>query len=61
VAATIGEQYTARSLSFRCVPTYRLDGPVVIGYDGAKWLLSSWDMPLTPGADMSVSCEEYIQ
>lgn len=60
VAATIGESFTARSLSARIVPTNVLDGPQVLSYDGANWLLSTWEVDLSPGADMAISCEELI-
>lgn len=60
VAATLGEAYTARSLSVRVVPTPVLDGPQVISYDGANWLLTSWEVALTPGAEMSITAEELI-
>jgi hypothetical protein len=60
VAATIGEQYTARSLSAKIVPTPLLDGPAVISYDGANWLVTGWSVDLTPGATMTVTAEELI-
>lgn len=60
VAATIGEQYTARSLSAKIVPTALLDGPQVIFYDGANWLVTGWSVDLTPGQLMTVTAEELI-
>lgn len=60
VAATIGEAYTARSLSARIVPTPILDGPQVISYDSANWLVTSWEIPLTPGSDMTLTAEELL-
>jgi len=60
VAATIGEAYTARSLSARILPTSVLDGPQIISYDGANWLVTSWEVAMTPGADMSINAEELI-
>lgn len=60
VAATIGEAYTARSLSARIVPTYVLDGPQVVSYDGANWLVTGWETALEPGSDMSLTAEELI-
>lgn len=60
VAATIGEAYTARSLSARIIPTPVLDGPQVISYDGANWLVSGWSVDLTPGSTMSIQAEELV-
>lgn len=60
IAATIGENYTARTLSARIVPTPILDGPQVISYDGANWLVTGWSVDLTPGATMSITAEELI-
>lgn len=60
VAATLGEQYTARSLSAQIVPTPMLDGPQVVSYDGANWLVTGWSVDLAPGALMSMQAEELI-
>ena len=29
-------------------------------WDGANWLLTSWEVALTPGAEMSITAEELI-
>lgn len=60
VAATLGEQYTARSLAASIVPTPVLDGPQVISYDGANWLVTGWSVDLSPGSTMSIQAEELI-
>lgn len=60
VAATIGEAFTARSLSAQIVPTPVLDGPQVISYDGANWLVTGYSVDLSPGSVMSVTAEELI-
>lgn len=60
VAATLGEAFTARSLSAQIVPTPLLDGPVILGYDEANWLVTGWDVSLEPGATMRVTAEELI-
>lgn len=59
VAATIGEQFTARTLSCELsVPTTLFDGPIVFTYDGAAWLLESWDIDLGAGSTMNVNAIE---
>jgi len=60
VAATLGESYTARTLSARIVPTPVLDGPQVISYDGANWLVTGWSVDLSPGSTMSIQAEELV-
>lgn len=60
VAATLGEAYTARSLSARIVPTPVLDGPQVVSYDGANWLVTGWSVDLSPGSTMSLQAEELV-
>lgn len=60
VAATIGEGYTARKLTATILPTHRLDGPEVISYDGALWLLRSWSCGTGAGALMSFEAEELV-
>lgn len=58
VAETIGEQRTARSLAFDCLPTHVLDGPVVLRFRGAFWLMNSWSVNTSPGSLMRVSATE---
>lgn len=60
VAATLGESYTARTLAAEILPTQRLDGPQVIGYDGSFWLVNSWSMGTDSGATMSIQAEELL-
>lgn len=60
VARSLGESYTARKLSAQIVPTDRLDGPQVISYDGALWLVNSWSVGTDPGSTMSFQAEELL-
>lgn len=60
VAATIGEAFTARNLSAQILPTHRLDGPVVISYDGANWLVTGWSVSMAPGELMSLDAQELL-
>lgn len=61
IAENIGRNYSGRKLSFQCTPTDLLDGPVILGYLGAQWQVNSWSVQLTPGALMSVDCQEVVQ
>lgn len=61
VARTIGESYTGRTLNCQlAVPTYKLDGPVFLSYDGATWILKSWSCSLGPNEPMTLTAEEYL-
>lgn len=60
VARTIGEQMAARRLAGDIVPTNRLDGPVVLSYDGALWLVNGWSVSTTVGSTMSFDASELI-
>lgn len=60
VARRIGESFTARTLDFECMPTYLLDGPIMIRYNGAYWIVQSWSISTAAGATMSVSAQEWI-
>lgn len=60
VARRIGESYTARTLDFECMPTYLLDGPVLLFYREAFWIVQSWSISTEPGATMSVNAIEYL-
>ena len=59
VAATLGEKFTSRKLTARILPTYKLDGPVTITYDGSDWLVSSWSVGTQAGEMMDIEAEEY--
>lgn len=59
-AAAIGERLTARTLNVQIFPTHRIDGPTVISYDDALWLIRRWDLSTTPGAVMSIEASELI-
>jgi hypothetical protein len=60
VAETIGEQLSSRRLSCDIVPTNRLDGPVVLSYDNALWLVDSWSVSTKVGSTMSFDATELI-
>lgn len=60
VAKRIGENFTARTLDFQCMPTYLLDGPIVLSYKEAFWIVQSWSLSTDPGATMSVNAIELI-
>ncbi len=60
-AATIGEQLTARTLNASIFPTPRLDGPKILSYDGALWLIRSWSMSTAPGSVIDLEATELIE
>ncbi len=61
IAQTIGENFTARTLTCDLAdPTYLLDGPVVLSYDNAFWLLQNWSVGLAPSSPMRVSMIELL-
>lgn len=60
VAETLGEQFSSRKLFCDIVPTNRLDGPVVLSYDGALWLVDSWAVSTKVGSTMSFDATELI-
>lgn len=60
VARTIGEQMAARRLAGDIVPTNRLDGPVILSWDGALWLVNGWSVSTTVGSVMSFDAGELI-
>lgn len=61
VAETLGEQFTARSLSFSLArPTHLLDGPVTLSYDGAFWMVTNWSVNLDPLDSMQVNAIELV-
>lgn len=60
VAQRIGESFTARTLDFDCMPTYLLDGPIMVRYKEAYWIVENWSLSTGPGATMSVSANEFL-
>ncbi len=60
MAQTIGEQMAARRLAGDIIPTNRLDGPVVLSYDGALWLVNGWSVSTAVGSTMSFDASELI-
>jgi hypothetical protein len=60
VAAALGEEFTARKLDCEIKPTNLLDGPRVISFRGAYWLVVSWSISTEPGATMSITCQELL-
>lgn len=60
VAKTIGESLSARQLSCQILPTWRLDGPVILSYDDAIWIVTSWSIDTGPDGLMSISAIELI-
>lgn len=60
-AATIGEQLTARTLNASILPTPFLNGPKILSYDGALWLIRSWSMPTAPGSLIDLEATELIE
>lgn len=61
VARRIGESFTARTLDFECMPTYLLDGPIIIKYDDAYWLVQQWTIDTSADATMKVSAVEWLE
>lgn len=59
-AEALGEQLSARTLNAQVFPTSQIDGPTVISYDNALWLIRRWDLSLAPGALMSIEATELI-
>ncbi len=59
-AATIGEQLTARTLSASIFPTAQIDGPTILEYDSALWLIRSWSLSTSPGSVMDLEATELI-
>jgi hypothetical protein len=60
VAASLGEEFTARKLDCQISPTNVLDGPRVISFRGAYWLVVSWSIGTGPGETMSVTFQELL-
>jgi hypothetical protein len=60
MAQTIGEQMAARRLAGDIVPTNRLDGPVVLSFDSALWLVNGWSVSTAVGSTMSFDASELI-
>ncbi len=61
IAQTIGENFTARTLTCDLAnPTYLLDGPVVLSYDNSFWLLQNWSVGLAPSSPMRISLIELL-
>lgn len=60
MAQTIGEQMAARRLAGDIIPTNRLDGPVVLSYDGALWLVNGWSVSTAVGSTMSFDASELV-
>lgn len=60
VARTIGENFTARQLSVSILPTWLLDGPVILSYDDALWMVTGWNLNTAPGEVMSVNAVELV-
>lgn len=60
VAATIGQGLLARQLDVEILVTTVLDGPVVLGYDNAVWLLQGWSTSTAPGSKMQLTAKELI-
>lgn len=60
VARTIGESLIARQLTAEIIPTYLLDGPVVLSYDNTMWRLQSWSVSTGVGELMSIEAVEII-
>lgn len=60
VAEALGEEYTARKLDCQIKPTNVLDGPRVISFRGAYWLVVGWSINTGPGETMSLTCQELL-
>lgn len=58
VAQALGEAYSARRLDCQIQPTNILDGPQVIFFSGALWLVTGWSISTEPNSTMSLSCQE---
>lgn len=59
-AKAIGETLTARKLDATIMPTQLLDGPTVISYDDALWIVRSWSIGTAPGSTMRITATELI-
>lgn len=61
VAETLGEQYAARQLNLQLAhPNNVFDGPVVVRFDQALWLVNGWSVSLDPGSYMQVNATEIF-
>lgn len=60
VAASIGESLSARTLDCAIMPTADLDGPKVISFRGALWLVTSWSVNTSPNSTMTLTCQELL-
>jgi hypothetical protein len=58
VAQSIGEAYSARKLDCQIQPTDILDGPQVVFFSGALWLVVGWSVSTAPNSTMSLNCQE---
>jgi hypothetical protein len=61
VAQALGEAYSARKLDCQIQTTNVLDGPQVIFFSGANWLVTAWSVGTAPNSPMSISCQELNQ
>ena len=61
-AQAYGEQQLARTLSVTLAPEsiLLLDGPNIISYLGANWLVRSWSLATQPGSTLSLVAAEVI-
>lgn len=57
-AKALGEQLSSRTLDCYILPTPDIDGPRVISYDNALWLIRSWSLGTEDGALMSITATE---
>lgn len=60
IAQSIGERFSAATLSANVMPTWILDGPRVLRYRGRLWLLDSWSISTEVGATMSIQATELV-
>lgn len=60
VAETVGERLVARKLDATIEPTVVLDGPAIIRYRDALFLLDNWSVSTAPGARMTITATELI-